>query len=69
MKNKELRSWLILLAMQVLWIAPCVIDSQREKPVEEMEIIEETEDIIRWKTEPEVTIEVVGKEVTENVAY
>lgn len=67
-KQKEIRSWLILLAMQVMWIVPCVIASQNEKPVEEVEIIEEEEDIIRWKEEPEVTIEIVEKEQTTEPA-
>ena len=61
MKKKELREWILLLALQIAWIAPCVYDYTTKEEVQiEDEWIEETEDVIRWRIddiEEEVYIE------------
>lgn len=54
--NKELRAWLFLVALQLVWIIPCGYACTHQEPVVE-EQIEESEDIIRWKDEEEVHIE------------
>lgn len=71
MKNKELRAWIVLLAMQLVWIGPCVYDANARVPKEE--VIKETEDIIRWKQEEvsieEVEVETVTEPIEETVFY
>lgn len=70
MKNKELRAWIVLLAMQLVWIGPCVYDATSREPVEE-QMIESTEDVIRWRfddveNEPaEITVETLEIEAVE----
>ncbi len=68
MKNKELRAWLCLLALQMAWILPCVYDATRKETVEYDQMIEPTEDIIRWRmdeVDTEVSIEDMEIEVVQ----
>ena len=57
--KKELRAWLFLLALQLLWIIPCVYDYTHKEPTKEAVTETETE-LIRWKEE--VTVEEVEVE-------
>ena len=69
MKKKELREWILLLALQIAWIAPCVYDYTTKEEVQiEDEWIEEMEDIIRWRiddVEEEIYIEEVDAEIVQ----
>ena len=50
MKKRELRSWLIILAMQLVWI-PLLFMEPKEEYTPSEEVIEEEWDLIRWKQE------------------
>lgn len=66
MKAKELRAWLIILALNLIVVFACVWDStHRETTVDE--VVEESEtELIQWKdTEELVFEEVVVETVTE----
>ena len=69
---KELRVWIILVALQLLWIVPCIYDANKEEPVQEVVQESETE-IIKWKdTEvsiEEVEVEVVTEPTEEEVVF
>ena len=56
MKNKELRAWLILAAMQLAWILPCAYDYSLEHQPEE-QLLYEYEDVLRWRLDGGVVIE------------
>ena len=43
--EKEIRCWLILVVLQLLWIGPCVYDATMNQPAEKNEI-QSTEDVI-----------------------
>lgn len=65
---KEVRAWMILFALNLVWIIPCVYDATHKEQTEEVVIETETE-LIQWKEEEpteEVTIEEVDVDtVTE----
>lgn len=66
MKNKELRAWLFLAALQLTWIIPYVYVYTNQEPAIEEEWIEETEDIIRWRIDDnDVSIEEMEVEVVQ----
>ncbi len=50
MKRKELHSWLIALAMQLVWV-PLFFMELEEEYIPPEEVIEEEWDLIRWKQE------------------
>lgn len=50
MKNKEVRSWLIILLLQLIWIPLFVFGTEAEQDAP-AEAIEEEWDLIRWKQE------------------
>lgn len=58
MKNKELRAWLILAAMQLIWIVPIATKEPAREVVYQKpaEIMETQEEIIRWKVEPDTEV-------------
>lgn len=58
--KKEIRVWLVLLTMQIAWIAPCALDSMPQEPIED-EWIEEYEDVLRFEME-KVEVELEEKE-------
>lgn len=66
--KKEIRCWLFLTALQVAWIGPCVYHAMTtHKPVEE-QMIESTEDVIRWRiddVDTELSIEEIEIEVVQ----
>lgn len=50
MKKRELRSWLIALAFQLVWV-PLFFMEPEEEYIPPEEVIEEDWDLIRWKQE------------------
>lgn len=60
---KEVRAWMILFALNLLWIIPCVYDATHKEPTEEV-VEDTTEDIIHWKEEEVAIEEVESEEVT-----
>ena len=70
MKNKEVRTWLFILLLQLTWI-PLYICGSETKHEPPAEVIQEEETIIRWKQENvqeeeniEVSVEPVELEET-----
>lgn len=70
MKNKELRSWLVALAFQLVWV-PLFFMEPSEEYNQPEEVIEEEWDLIRWKQEDayeeslDVSVEPLELEVAE----
>ena len=63
--KKELRAWLIILALNMVMLIPYAYDYTHREPSED-EWIEETEDVIRWRfDEEDVSIEELEVEVVE----
>lgn len=54
--KKEIRVWLVLVALNAMWISACICDTMSKQPVEVVEAveIESTEDIIRWRIDDPV---------------
>lgn len=70
--NKEVRAWLIIAALQLAWIGPCVYDATTKEPVDN-ELIYEYEDVLRFRIDaetdiepPEVEVKPVDKIVVED---
>lgn len=59
--KKEIRAWLVLLTMQIAWIAPCVYNTTTRVQAEQDEMMEVTEDILRFDME-KVEVELEEKE-------
>ena len=58
MKHKELRAWVFLALLQLTWVVPICISEAQKTPAEEIEMITEWEDVIRWRIdEADVSIE------------
>ena len=57
--NKEVRAWLMLLALQLTWIIPFSIAGVPEQT--DVIAVEKETEIIRWKEENEVSVEVTVK--------
>ena len=47
--KKEIRAWLILLSISIISLGICELGTQMNPPVEQEEMIEEYEDIIRFR--------------------
>ena len=58
--KKEIRAWLILLAWVLIGTSPVIYAATTQQPAEDV-YNEPTEDIIRWKEENEVSVEVTVK--------
>lgn len=67
MKNKELRAWLILAAVQLIWIIPIATKEPAREVVYQKpaEIMETQEEIVRWKVEADTEEIVVEVEPVE----
>lgn len=68
--KKEIRAWLVLLALQIAWIGPCVYHATIYQ-LEKEEWIESTEDVLRFDIAAEdselgeITVELVEVETVE----
>lgn len=55
--KKELRAWLIILALNLVVVIACTYDSTHKEQEKEDVVVEENEVIIQWKEPTEVHIE------------
>lgn len=63
--KKEIRAWIFLVALQLVWIIPIGYAEAHKEPIEE-EMITEWEDVIRWRIDDaDVSIEELEVDVVQ----